>query len=359
MRERVSQESSVSIIIRPIPAFRIRLERGEKFEKIFLPGPTLEKILQPSSHNTKLIGVLGLGSRCRSGVDVDHEEVGRFAALKLFEKGYPSLLAVGVDGPWSYARLRGFEMESNRLGTPVRIRSYPISQLPTRWECDPTASFFKSFEKLISDIRGPMGIFVVADHPAASILRYLKKLARKVPEEFGVLGVNDDPFASLGVGGSLSSIKLPFSRLGYEAVDIALSGKKRIVRLGPLSLVSRASTSGFVTEDRVVREAQEWVEQLPGQRLSVEKLCAHLGVSRMHLQRHFQKALGMPFFEYQQGQRLDLARKLLEDKSCPVENAARQAGWETPRTFIRLFTRRFGKTPGVWQRENGMDRRTF
>ncbi len=281
------------------------------------------------------------------GVDMDHGAVGRLAARHLMERGYGRFAALGTRDSWSRLRIEAFTKALGVLDKPVATELFPSSEISFNW----SGGLSRKAKAWVRDVfqknPGPLGFFAVSDNPAAGVFQLAEGLKVPIPLRLGILGVNNDPMSAIQSGGKLSSIRLPQYRAGWRVVDLVLSGSKKLERMTPLDIVVRSSTGGFVTEDPVVRRAQEWVARLPGTRIKVELLCADLGLTRMTLNRRFRSALGKSFQTYLQEQRLDLARKSLAAGGHTVASAARMAGWEAPRSFIQVHRKFFGRTPGA------------
>lgn len=280
------------------------------------------------------------------GVDMDHERVGILAAHHLRERGYGRFAAFGTKDTWSKKRLEAFARTLASYGKPVVTEIFPGSEISFNWSRGLSKGVAAWIRHVNAEDKTPLGIFAVSDNPASSVLQWANQFNIPIPLNLGILGVNDDPMSGIGSGGKLSSIRLPHQRAGWKIVDLVLSGKKRREVLAPIDVVVRASTGGFLTEDPLVRRAQEWILRLPGKRIQVELLSASLGVTRMTLNRRFRAAFGKSFQTYLQEQRLGLARRALSEGGHTVESAARMAGWSATRSFIQAHRKVFGRTPG-------------
>ena len=67
-----------------------------------------------------------------------------------------------------------------------------------------------------------------------------------------------------------------------------------------------------------------------------------------YLSRYFKEHTGIGLLGYINGVRIDYAKQLMREQNITVAEAAKAAGFENQNTFIRLFKKFEGKTPGVF-----------
>jgi len=82
---------------------------------------------------------------------------------------------------------------------------------------------------------------------------------------------------------------------------------------------------------------------------NVSKAAEYLGVNMTWLSRTFKEHTGIGLLSYINGVRIGYAKQILSHQKITVAEAARQAGFENQNTFIRLFKKFEGKTPGIFQ----------
>jgi transcriptional regulator GlxA family with amidase domain len=83
----------------------------------------------------------------------------------------------------------------------------------------------------------------------------------------------------------------------------------------------------------------------PADSRSLAELGRQVGTSDRTLSRLFRRDLGMTFTQWRTQLRLHHALVLLAEKT-PVTSVAHQCGWSSASTFIDVFRRTFGHTPG-------------
>jgi len=84
--------------------------------------------------------------------------------------------------------------------------------------------------------------------------------------------------------------------------------------------------------------------------LSVVDLARRAAVSPRTLTRRFRQATGLAPGEWLQGERLRLARRLLETSEDPIERVASNAGYDTPVAMRAQFARRLHTSPRAYRR---------
>jgi transcriptional regulator GlxA family with amidase domain len=90
------------------------------------------------------------------------------------------------------------------------------------------------------------------------------------------------------------------------------------------------------------------MEEHFAQRIGLEQICRHVGLSKSTLLRAFTKSKGVTPYSYLENIRIGRAKKLLEQGALPVE-AALQTGFSDQSHFANFFSRFIGLTPGVYR----------
>lgn len=103
--------------------------------------------------------------------------------------------------------------------------------------------------------------------------------------------------------------------------------------------------------DAAILRAQEWIADQYDDPDVVREAAARSGLSKRTFDRRFRAATGYAPLAYVQALRIEEAKQLLETGSEPVEEIARQVGYEDPASFRRLFRRLVGMSPGDYRRK--------
>jgi transcriptional regulator GlxA family with amidase domain len=99
-----------------------------------------------------------------------------------------------------------------------------------------------------------------------------------------------------------------------------------------------------------MNELLAWAVTRLSSGLSVGDLARRAAVSPRTLTRRFRQATGLAPGEWLQGERLRLARRLLETSDDPIDLVARNAGYDTSVAMRAQFTRRLHTSPRAYRR---------
>lgn len=81
---------------------------------------------------------------------------------------------------------------------------------------------------------------------------------------------------------------------------------------------------------------------------NVSKAAECLNMNMTYLSRYFKEHTGIGLLNYINGVRINYAKKLMQERNITVAEVAGLAGFENQNTFIRLFKKFEGKTPGLF-----------
>lgn len=85
--------------------------------------------------------------------------------------------------------------------------------------------------------------------------------------------------------------------------------------------------------------------------LSIERVAEYAGVSQSSLVKLFKENTGMIPGDYLGKLRVEKSMEYLK-QDLSIEETALNSGFSTPETYIRIFKKFTGTTPGVWKRNN-------
>ncbi len=278
-------------------------------------------------------------------VSLDNDIVGRLAAEHLAQAGLRHFGYCGVDGRIaSEQRRTGF---SAALGKRrLAAFSEPISE---------GESSLGSLINWVKQLPKPIGLLVFDDKLGERVLTACRWANLSVPHQVAVLGIGDDELMCEVSWPTLSSIRLPTPKLGYEAAKLlaqAMNGnriKAPHIKLEPTAVVARGSTDLVAVDDALVKSAIQFIRAQAGNLIGAEQVAQALGVSRRTLDRRFAQALGRSVREELSRVRMQLARRLLVDNSQPIAEVARSCGYGTAASFSRAFRQHAGHWPSEYR----------
>ncbi len=109
-----------------------------------------------------------------------------------------------------------------------------------------------------------------------------------------------------------------------------------------------------VLRDRSLSRAIAVIHKDPEQQWTVEKLGRTVGSSRSALAEKFNRHLGCAPAEYVMQHRMRLAARKLVRSHATIMDVAVSVGYGSEAAFSRAFKRRFGVSPSVWRKTQGM-----
>ena len=99
---------------------------------------------------------------------------------------------------------------------------------------------------------------------------------------------------------------------------------------------------------REIEKACEYMEQRFSERIYLDQICHHTGLSKSTLLRAFTKAKGVTPYRYLETIRINEAKKLLAAGVPPVEAAIR-TGFSDQSHFTNYFSQFIGLAPGIYR----------
>jgi AraC-like DNA-binding protein len=114
------------------------------------------------------------------------------------------------------------------------------------------------------------------------------------------------------------------------------------------SLVQKYSLQKY---SEVVRNVINFVEFNLKEPLSLNLLAGQFNIVPAYLSRHFAAETGMTLTSFINMKRLEHARHLLNGSAMYIEEVAEYCGYQDMNYFIRLFKRKYGKTPKKYRDE--------
>ena len=104
-------------------------------------------------------------------------------------------------------------------------------------------------------------------------------------------------------------------------------------------------------KERAVLKAMKYISMHYGERLSLDKVAAELGISKYHFCRIFKEVSGKTFTEYLNYVRCASAREMMANQKSDVSNAAFACGFSSLSYFTKTFKRIMGTLPSMDMRD--------
>lgn len=97
-----------------------------------------------------------------------------------------------------------------------------------------------------------------------------------------------------------------------------------------------------------IEKACAFMEEHFSERICLDQICRHAGLSKSTLLRAFTRSKGVTPYSYLENIRIGRAKKLLESGVPPIE-AAMRTGFSDQSHFTNYFNRYIGLTPGLYR----------
>ncbi|MDP0491447.1 MAG: substrate-binding domain-containing protein [Verrucomicrobiota bacterium JB023] len=290
-----------------------------------------------------------------SFVDVDDVAVGQLAAEFFLEKRLENFAFYGkAEAQFSEQRLQAFRETIKKNGFEVQVHEEEAALGPRRYtEYWPEPS--GSMVQWLCDLPKPCGLFAAHDPLGRAAIEASVMAGVEVPRELAVLGVNDDLMVCLLSDPKLSSIRIPWARIGQEMLvmlDAMLAGEKGVQQklISPGSVAERFSSDVLAVENPLVRRALELIRSRLSEGVAVQDLVAELGCSRRHLERLFATCLGHSPKDEINFRRISAAKDLLLHSNQKIATVAAKVGFKSVERFYAVFRESTGKSPGQFRK---------
>lgn len=295
-------------------------------------------------------------------VSVDSRAVGQMAAEYLLSLGHLRLAYVSRgDSLASRMRCSGFCEAVEAVELSRQRRRAPHNRRPPAQVTSLVNRSYQAVEQWLSQQIPPVGVFVFDDQQAEELSRACRRLELRIPEDVALIGAGNDRTICELANPPLTSIDQPGERVGYEAarlLDAMMQGEPPAtmqVRLPPIRIVPRRSTSAVAIGDPALREVLQTMHDRIEQLVSVNQLVREAAVSRRWLERKCLDLLGHGPAEELTRIRIERAKALLAEPELSLLDIALRCGLSNQSRLSIIFRRETGMTPSAYRRErNGV-----
>jgi len=287
-------------------------------------------------------------------IDVDDIAVGATAAEYFLGAGYQNYAFVGVDRPYSRQRLDGFRdrlRRDNQSCTCYHEKEPRNRHYMEIWQ-EPSASLREWLQRLPK----PIGIFAAHDPLGRLICEAGREAGISIPEEIAVLGANNDELVCALSHPPLSSIEIPWNRIGSAVSEWihALGKKSRKLAMPilfpPGGVKQRQSTTLLAVEDDQLRRALQYLREKFPESISIEIMCQDLRISRRSIERRFVELLKATPWDVLSRMRVDRAKTLLVATDQPISIISEKCGFADPERFAVVFRRYAKMSPSQFRK---------
>ncbi len=282
-------------------------------------------------------------------VDEDHLKSGALAADHLQSLGHEHFACIHPVFPAHPSRAKGFLrrlQENGQDASVLEIQQHGFAgeeERVTQW---------------LHDLPKPVALFVTEDMTARSILKLCLDTRLAVPDDVAILGCENNRSLCEGITPAISSIQLPYYRIGYEAaqmLDQKMQGKKiksTQLLFPPERVVTRASTDILASPDPHLRRAIRYIRDHVDEKIEVHDIAANAGLSLRVLQNRFRDELKRTPMEEIQHAKVERVKELLFSTALTLDEIAEHTGFSSAYYLGRIFKRYAKITPGQYRKHH-------
>lgn len=336
-------------------------EVGPKFIAEFNPHVLILGVLSKNVRNSAAL-LHALRDRPVVGLNVlvpgapcfvpDELAIGRLAARHLLEMGHRTLLCTSAAHDWALARCRGFLEECQSAGVTAIHNDGDI------WDVTRRSSrgdwIAGSLNDLLTSLPKPAAIFAACDLWGAHVIQQARLAGIRVPEDLAIVGVDNDEVACTAVCPMLSSVAIPWRRMGVLAARAAISlarGRRTESSLvAPSGVVIRRSSDTVVCPDADVAIALRFIHQHADRPLTVAQIIRAVPVHQHRLERLFKRFVGRTMVAEIRRVHARRAIWLLSTTRLTVEQIAQQSGFRGPKKLAEALRKEYGQTPSQYRK---------
>jgi len=296
-------------------------------------------------------------------LSVDDRKVGKLAAAYLIQRGFQHFAYCGETDRYPMV-LRGNNFQAALADQGIDCHKYShwpsgVFQDGYGWQW---SGKNKPLLKWLLGLPKPIGIFASHDYIAREVNMACRKENINVPSEVAILGVDDDEVVCLTTHPSLSSIKTPQRRIGFEAgflLHQMMQGEgtpSEPILLAPTDVITRQSTDFTAIADTEIAQVVQFIRKHADEPIRVTDAIQNIPASRRSLETRFKDQYRRTIFEEIQYNHVTRAKHLLCETDWPIERVAEASGFNNRERLDKVFRQIAGATPAVYRRRMSHDR---
>jgi AraC family transcriptional regulator len=141
---------------------------------------------------------------------------------------------------------------------------------------------------------------------------------------------------------TLAPLFLEHLNLAFHAHLVSCYGNRAGIQMG--------LPSGGGLAPWQLRRAIDFLTENLAEIVSIEAVADECGLSRSHFGKAFKQSVGLTPSQWVLEQRLDMAKRLIRQRSMALSEVAGACGFSDQSHLTRMFSRREGMSPGEWRR---------
>jgi LacI family transcriptional regulator len=208
----------------------------------------------------------------------------------------------------------------------------------------------------LRDRKWPLALMVHNDLRARAIAQICRDEGISVPDDIAILGVDNDDLDCELSDPPLSSVCVPWRRIGYDAaslLDRMLEGEAiepSMIALPPIGVAERQSTDSVAVSDPEVVAAIRFIREHAHERTSVDDVLREVPIGRRSLEKRFRASLKRTPLEEIRRVHIERAKQLLATTDLSIHDVARRSGFGGSTWFSEAFHDLVGESPAHYRK---------
>lgn len=287
-------------------------------------------------------------------IDVAESEMGKLAAEYFLKRQYKNFAYIGYEGDLRDGA-RGFGYVEH-----LKSQGIAVSTFAPRW--DPitigrgwTQHYLRNeVGQFLKSLPKPVALMAYNDVRGREIVKACRLIGIAVPEEVAILGVDNDTLECDLSSPPLSSISIPWHRIGYEAaaqLDHLLEDEpsESHMWIPPDGIAERQSTNSVAVSDPNVAAALLFIRENAHVPFGVDDVVNRATTGRRTLEKRFREQLGRSLLDEISRVRLERAKLLLSQTELSIADVAARCGYSKATWFSTCFQQAFRMSPGKFR----------
>jgi len=287
-------------------------------------------------------------------IDVDDRKVGEIAAQFFLDAGYRHFGCVYFRSSYAIQRRQGFTDLLSRHGHKCETFLHPEPE---------TRHYMESWQEPTVAMRDwlrsrpkPAGIFAIHDPLGRMVCEAAMEERLQLPDEVAVVGANNDELVCGLSYPPLSSVAIPWHRIGALAGKWAQSllestaPPKTALLVPPGPVIQRQSTTLTAVDDSELRRALQYLRERNSEEITIQMMCQELRISRRSLERKFATHLHSTPRDTLCRMRTESAKRLLIETDLPMALIADRSGFGNAERFSVVFRQQTGLSPSAFRK---------
>ena len=287
----------------------------------------------------------------------DDDAVGHLAGQHLLERGLRRFAALSLaDTPFAQARVAAFAESVQNAGADFLYPGMAFQTTDKPLKSGDRVLTAASIRQWISGFPKPIGVFVPCDVWAPLVLNYAFDVNCSIPGELAVVSVDNDEVRCQTTSPPLSSVIIPWRRIGNEigeliartvAVGLPLSPERIIVP--PAGVAVRKSSDMVAVADPNVAAALVFINRNALKPIDVADILRAVPVTRKRLEAGFRHYVGHGIMHEIRRLRVQEAQRLLALTLLSMADIAARTGFPTQNKLATIFRRYAAMTPSEYR----------